>query len=170
MFLPLIQCAFPGVPWIFVYREPLEVLVSHANHRGAHMVPGVLEPAVFGWDAKPATERPLAEYGAEVLAEIGAAALAQAPGGHGRLVNYSQLPAAVWPALMRFWRVEFSPEATRQMLAGAKSNAKNPVLPFVADSLSKRQAASAELRALAQGRLGKIFQALETQRAAIGFA
>jgi len=74
------------------------------------------------------------------------------------------LPAAVWPALLRFWQVEFSPEATRQMFAAAQLNAKNPVLPFAA----KRQAASAELQALAQGRLGEIYQQLETQRAAAG--
>jgi len=167
-FLPLIRRAFPGVPWIFVYREPLEVLVSHANHRGAHMVPGVLEPAIFGWAAAPGAGRPLAEYGAAVLAEIGAAALAQLPSGNGRLVNYGQLPAAVWPALLRFWQVEFSPEATRQMFAAAQLNAKNPVLPFAAGRAAKRQAASAELQALAQGRLGEIYQQLETQRAAAG--
>src|SRR2546427_4873978 len=37
--LPLIRRAFPAVPWIFVYRDPVEVMVSQLNHRGVHIVP-----------------------------------------------------------------------------------------------------------------------------------
>ena len=29
--LPLIYRAFPDVPWVFVYRQPVEVLASHAG-------------------------------------------------------------------------------------------------------------------------------------------
>jgi hypothetical protein len=52
LFLPLIRRAFPDVPWIFVYREPVEVLLSHGRRRGGQMIPGVLEPGLFGWDAE----------------------------------------------------------------------------------------------------------------------
>lgn len=50
LFLPVIQRAFPEVPWIFVYREPLEVMVSQTRRRGGHMIPGALEPQLFGWE------------------------------------------------------------------------------------------------------------------------
>ena len=33
--LPLIRQAFPDVPWLFVYRNPVEVLVSQMKRRGA---------------------------------------------------------------------------------------------------------------------------------------
>ena len=39
--------------------------------------------------------------GARTLAAIGEAALAQIQTGGGKLVNYQQLPAAVWPAPRR---------------------------------------------------------------------
>ncbi len=39
--LPLILEAFPDVPWIFLYRDPTEVLVSHTTERGSQMLPGV---------------------------------------------------------------------------------------------------------------------------------
>ena len=40
--LPLIRRAFPNVPWVFVYRDPIEVMVSHLDRRGAHTIPGAL--------------------------------------------------------------------------------------------------------------------------------
>ena len=46
--LPLVARAFPDVPWVFVYREPVEVLASHARERGSQMVPGMLEPGLLG--------------------------------------------------------------------------------------------------------------------------
>ena len=38
----LILEAFPGVPWVFLYRDPLEVLVSQMNQRSAQMIPGTI--------------------------------------------------------------------------------------------------------------------------------
>ncbi len=166
-FLPLIQNAFPGVPWIFVYREPLEVMASHFNQRGAQMIPGVLEPELFGWDSATAGAMTLDEFGARVLAKICDAALARVENGNGKLVNYRQLPQ-IWPELMRFWRVEFPADETARMLAAAKLNAKNPVLPFAADSQAKRDSASAELRAVTRQWLDDVYQKLESQRAARG--
>src|SRR5215210_2699382 len=46
--LATLRRAFPDVPWVFVFREPLQVLVSQFRQRGAHMVPGALEPGLFG--------------------------------------------------------------------------------------------------------------------------
>jgi hypothetical protein len=169
LFLPLIQRAFPAVPWIFVYREPLEVMVSHHHHRGGQMVPGVLEPALFGWDAETIGRVALNEYGARVLGKICEAALAQVQNGNGKLVNYQQLPGAIWPELMKFWRVEYSGDERERMFCAAKWHAKNPVLPFEADGQAKRNSAPAELRALTQPWLAGVYQQLEAQRAAVGF-
>jgi len=170
LFLPLIQSAFPGVPWIFVYREPLEVMASHLGHRGAQMIPGVLEPCLFGWDLETAGRMTLNEYGVRVLAKISEAALAGVRSGNGRLVNYRQLPDAVWPALMDYWKVEFSGGETARMMDAALLNAKNPVLPFEADRQARRDSAPAELRAITRQWLDGVYQQLESQRLAAGFA
>jgi hypothetical protein len=170
LFLPLIQRAFPNVPWIFVYREPLEVMASHLGQRGAQMIPGVLDPALFGWDQETVGRMTLEEYGARVLAKIGETALAAVRDGSGKLVNYHQLPDILWPALLEHWHVNFSPDEISRMLATAQLNAKNPVVPFAADSQAKREAAPAELRALTQQWLAEVYQQLEAQRQASGFA
>ena len=169
LFLPLIQRAFPGVPWIFVYREPMEVMASHLGHRGAQMIPGVLEPGLFGWDAATASRMTLHEYGARALARMCEAALLQVQGGTGKLVNYRQLPGAVWPALMDYWQLNLSADATAQMLAAAQMNAKNPCLPFAADSQAKRDLSPAVLGPVVEQWLQPVYQQLESQRQAVGF-
>lgn len=169
LFLPVIERAFPGVPWIFLYREPLEVLVSHRSHRGPQMIPGFLEPALFGWDMPTARAMTLDDYGARALAKICEAALTQAQRGSGRLVNYRQLPALVWPALLQFWGVEFSPEESRRMLDAARLNAKNPVLPFEEDSQAKQRGAPEAVRVIARQWLEEVYGRLESLRRERGF-
>jgi len=169
MFLPLIQRAFPGVPWIFLYREPLEVMASAEKQLGGQMIPGVLQPSLFGWDADVVGRMHFSEYAARVLGRLCEAAHTHAQAGNGKLVNYRQLPTSIWPALMEYWRVEFSPDETAQMLASAQWNAKNPVLPFEEDSQSKRDLVSPEFRALTRQWLDGVYQQLEVRRQAIGF-
>lgn len=170
LFLPLIQRAFPGVPWIFLYREPVEVMASHLGHRGAQMIPTVLEPSLFGWDLPTIEQMVYNEYGVRVLAKICAAALAQAGSGNGKLVNYHQLPESIWPALMEHWQVKFPEAETARMRAAASLNAKNPAMPFEADSQAKRNSVTGELRALTQQWLEPVYQQLEAQRQAAGLA
>lgn len=170
MFLPLLQRAFPGVPWIFLYREPIEVMASAEQQLGGPGLAGVLPPALFGWDAGMVGRMQPIEYCARVLAKLCESALGPAQAGRGKLVNYRQLPAAIWPELLKHWNVEFSPDETAQMFGVAQLNAKNPAQPFAADSQAKRDSASPELRALTRQWLDEVYQQLEAQRLAHGFA
>ena len=167
--LPLIERAFPDVPWIFLYREPIEVMASHGRQLGGQMIPGVLEPGWFGWDDATVTQMARHEYGARTLAAICTAALARIKPGSGGLVNYRQLPVAVWPALLAYWQVEFSAEDQAQMLAAAVRNAKNPVLRFEPDSQTKRDSVSPEIRAVTQRWLSGVYEQLEVRREREGF-
>jgi hypothetical protein len=170
MFLPLIQRAFPDVPWIFIYREPLEVMASAQKQLGGQMIPGVLEPGLFGWDAATVGRMARYEYAVRVLGKLCETALAHSQAGNGKLANYRQLPASIWPALMKYWNLEFSTEENARMLRAAQLNAKNPVLPFEPDSQAKRDSVSAEMRQLTQQWLDGVYQRLEARRSATGFA
>lgn len=68
--LPMILEAFPATPWIFVYRDPVEVMVSHLGHRGYHMIPGTLAPELIGVDAGEAAGLAPEQYLARVLAAL----------------------------------------------------------------------------------------------------
>jgi hypothetical protein len=169
MFLPLIQRAFPGVPWIFQYREPVEVMASAMKQLGRQMIPGVLDASLFGWDAVTVGKMSLYEYTARVLAKLCAAALDQTQTGDGKLLNYDQLPSAAWPALMEHWQVNFSAEENRLMLDASQMNAKNPVLSFASDSEAKRKSVPPELRSLTQQWMDGVYQQLEARRRIQGF-
>ena len=71
---------------------------------------------------------------------------------------------------MEHWQVEFSADETAQMLAAAHWNAKNPFLPFEADSQAKRESVSPQFRALTKLWLDGVYQQLELRRQANGFA
>jgi len=166
LFLPLIQRAYPSVPWIFVYREPVEVLMSHSRQMGGQMIPGLLEPALFGWDAHAVSRMSLGEYGGRVLARIGEAALEQARAGRGRLVNYRQLPGVVWPSLMRYWGAVCPEEAPAAVARVCRFHAKNPALPFADDTEARNRAAPEGTRRFARQWLDGVYQQLEAQRLA----
>ncbi len=170
LFLPLIERAFPGVPWVFLYREPAEVLTSQTNQRGSQVIPGVLEPSIFGWKAQDVTHMSLTEYASRVLAKICEAALERVLAGSGKLLNYRQLPTAVCPKLTEYWKVKYLPGEVELMMNAAQFNAKNPVTRFENDTEKKRQAVTPEIQEASAQWIGKVFQQLEHQRLQQGFA
>ena len=130
------------------------------------MIPGVLEPALFGWDALSVSRMSLGEYGARVLATICEAALEQARAGRGRLVNYRQLPGEVWPALMRYWGADCLEQAPEAVARVCRFHAKNPKLPFAYDTAAKNRAVPEEIHGCARQWLDGVYQQLEAQRLA----
>jgi Nif11 domain len=166
MDLPLIQRAFPGVPWLFVYRDPIEVMVSHATMRGSQMVPGMIEPALLGLDASEIPRISLDEYCARTLASICGAAAQYGQAGDGRFVNYRQLPEVVWSSLLDFFGVTHTTVDVDRMRHVAQFHAKSPSTPFVGDASAKRHAATDDLRRLADQWVQRRYQRLiELQQA-----
>jgi hypothetical protein len=165
--LPLFERAFPGVPWVFVYREPVEVLASHQRKRGAHMVPGVLEPSLLGLEAT-AGPPPLEEYGARVLARICQAGLDawHTRSNPARLVSYRQLPQAVEALLQGHFGQQLTEEDLQLLRQAAARDAKNPVVPFEDDTARKEAEVTPGARALAGRLLQPLHEALERSRLA----
>jgi len=161
--LPLIRQAFPDVPWIFLYRDPVEVLVSHFSNRGAHMIPGVLTPTLFGMDVQTAFSLQPEDYCAKVLASICAAALQHHEDG-GRLISYRELPEVVPESLLKFFNLHYSDEEIAGVRAAAKRDAKNSSAPFQSDSQKKRDKASDAIRDAAEKWLYPIYEDLEAAR------
>jgi hypothetical protein len=159
--LPLIRRAFPEVPWIFVYRDPIEVLVSHGRMPGLQMVPGLVDPRALGLDPATIFELPQLEYRARVLAGIYQAATEHTPTLGGRLVPYHTLPGAIWDSLLSYFKIEHSADDVERLRQTAQRNAKRPTQPFADDTTDKQQAASAELRALADRWVRPHYERLE---------
>ncbi|MFP5260735.1 MAG: sulfotransferase family protein [Blastocatellia bacterium] len=164
----IIRQAFPDVPWVFAYRDPVEVLVSQIMRRGGHMVPGVLEPELLGMDYSSILQMRPAEYCARVLAQVCAAALEHRDGGEPMFINYRQLPEVVWSSLLDFFRVDHTAADIDRMRRVSQFNAKNPSLEFVDDAASKHSAAGPELRDAAGEWVMPLYERLEAARLSRG--
>lgn len=163
--LPLLLEAFPGVPWVFVYRDPVEVLVSQMRRRGVQSIPGVLEPALFGMDPGEAATLGPEPYTARVLAAIVRSVLESAAPG-GLLVPYEELPGAVPDRIAPHFGLAPEPGARAEMARLAEADAKNPRLPFAPDREGKRREASPEVLRAAAEWLEPPFSVLEERRRA----
>lgn len=164
--LPFIREAFPDVPWIFLYRDPIEVLVSQHRLRGSQMIPGIMDPRRIGLTREDLHDLSFDEYGARVLASTCSAVLTfdggKMPGG--RLVNYHELPGIFWGKLASFFDVRPSEEELALMHEAATFSAKNPVIKHEDDTGQKKRAANEGLRALADRWLNGLYQQLELAR------
>jgi len=162
--LRLILQAFPEVPWIFVYRDPVEVMVSQRRERGVQMVPGMLDPVMFGLDPRELWITRLDEYCARVLARLCESALEHHTLGGGMLLNFSELPGAVESQVVPFFGARRSESELALMREAAQFDAKRPGLPFEHDTATKQAEADLEIRELAEKIAGPAYARLEKER------
>lgn len=159
--LPLFRRVFPATPWIFLYRDPVEVLVSQMQQRGSQMVPEFVPPTLYGIDG--AHHMPADEYCARVLAKICRAAASETG---GLLVNYRDLPQIFWRGILPHFGVQPSKREREIMARPARYHAKSPQVEFAGDSEAKQRQATEAIRAQAERHLGEVYRRLEELRGA----
>jgi hypothetical protein len=160
---PIIRRAFPTAPWIFVYRDPVEVLVSQMRQRAASMLPAVMGSLLPGIDRREAILMKAEEYCARVLARICQAALDHHRDG-GMLVNYRQLPDAVYGPVNRFFDANWTTDEAERMRVASQLSAKSPFVVFADDSAKKNTEATQQVRAMAATWVIPIYDQLEAAR------
>jgi hypothetical protein len=158
-----IRRVFPEVPWIFLYRNPIEVMVSQLRERGSQMIPGSIEQILPGLDFIEAIQMPPEEYIARVLAQFCESAIEGAKNNNALLVNYNQLPEAI-DAIIEHFRVEYSTKDIEQIKRVAQFNAKSPGFSFTSDSEEKRKQASEAARQMTEKWLSPLYARLEKMR------
>jgi len=164
--LPLFRRAFPAVPWIFLYRDPVEVIVSQLRMPGAQMLPHGIGPNFHAIERSygPGTAE---DYFAQVLRKICEPAVAHLGEG-GLLVNYRELPEAVFSTILPHFGVASGAADRAAMMAATRFDAKVPGFDFAPDSAAKQRAASPAARAAAERWLGGLYGRLEALRAVPG--
>lgn len=158
--LPLLRRAFPDTPWIFLYRNPVEVMVSAINNPGMHLVPGLIGVTVPGIDPDAARQMPQAEYIARVLAALLHASLEHLGPLGGKAINYNHLPEAVTTSIAHHFGLTLCPAQIEAMNAITAFHAKTPCFNFEPDSESKRNAAGDDVLALCATLLDPLYEKL----------
>jgi len=157
--LAIFRRAFPDVPWVFLFREPVDVLASQLRRRGAHMIPGAVDPALFGIDPSLIAQMSQEEYCARVLAAICRSALAHR-GAQALFIDYRELPGAVVERILPAFGLECDAAERAAMEAAALRDAKNPVLPFTTQPDPTDRDVSPALRAAADRWVRPLYEEL----------
>jgi hypothetical protein len=131
--IPWVRSVLNDVPLFFLYRQPQEVLASHRRQRGLHMVPGLLPLAPLRV-AQALHAGDLEGHARGVLTAIFQSALASADTAGLQLLNYSQLPQAVWERVMPAMGLACDQAALTAVQARAQFHAKHGAQPFTGDA------------------------------------
>ncbi len=161
--LPLFRRAFPEVPWMFLYREPVEVLESHRTMPGIQSIPGFFGQDLFGIDHLFQPDD-LPGHLARFLAVICEPVVQLHASLGGLLVNYRELPAAIHTRILPHFGVDLDAEDRAAMDAASRLDAKKPHQPFTPDEAAKQKSATEAARAAAALHLSDVYRRLETAR------
>jgi hypothetical protein len=152
--LAFIRSVWQDVPWVFVHRHPVEVMVSNLRTVPEWMRADAqpeLAAAVCGVGAEEAASLGGEEFCARALGNFYAAA-AEGLGPRAMLVGYDELTAEKLLEVVRFFGVEpDDAEAARvRAVAGLYAKDATPARPFEPDGEAKRSAASPRVREMAE--------------------
>jgi hypothetical protein len=148
LFADVVSEAFPDTPWVFGVRNPVEVGVSIERRPPTWMRARQSPTNPFLPYARLHGNVDTAEtYFASMLAAFyGSVDAIQLE--RGLLIDYPELPDAVWGRVCPHFRLTLQPEACVRMQAASLLYAKSAfgeVREFVPDAHAKRAAASARL-------------------------
>lgn len=177
-YLPVFLTAFPETPWTFVFREPVQVLMSHFKGGPRHVSrakcaqyytrpPPIVQQKLRAnkhQHDKPSYE----EFCAAHFATLTETALKylQVPGSHGVAVEYSQLPDIMWTTILpRTWQIPISADGIASMKETAaqysKGRGSQAGITFEGDAEEKQEAAWEAVEKAAQSFLSGSYEKLQ---------
>ena len=165
-----IQRIWPNVPWVFLYRDPVETIVSNMRHRPSWLMDDDHRVLASIIDSTPEA---VAHMAAEELCARSIAGFFstahRVANDRALLLNYNQLSTAEISNVLSFFGVE---PAVAEMETIARqsqiySKAASGALAFVADAETKQQLATGAIREAAERWANKPYQLLEQKRLGI---
>ena len=162
-----IRRIWPNVPWVFLYRDPVETIVSNITS----VPPWLLDndrrvlASITGASPAAVAEMKIEELCARTIGSFYTTAERVADNS-GMLVNYNQLSVPVISSVLKFFKVDPSNEELEQIARGSRSYSKESsgTRTFVADTAAKQQLASDLVREVAETWAMKPYQQLERKR------
>jgi hypothetical protein len=160
---------WPHVPWVFLYRDPVETIVSNLRN----VPPWLLDndrrilASIIGATPGEVAEMKLEELCARTVGSFFSIAHRVAD-ANSMLVNYNQLSVPVISSVLRFFKI--SPAADElsaiERASRVYSKEASGTRAFVADSTAKRELASDLIREMAATWATEPYRRLEQKRLA----
>ena len=152
---------WPNVPWLFLYRDPVETIVSNMKHVPRWLIDKdhrVLS-AIIGDDARGMNREELC---ARTIGSLYSTAYNLA-NGNSMLLNYNQLSVPVIASVLNFFKVDLSSEELEAIARTTKAYSKEAsgTRAFVADADTKQRLASDLIREMSERWAAKPYQLLE---------
>jgi hypothetical protein len=155
---------WPDVPWIFLYRDPVETVVSNVNDPPTWLLDDdwrVLA-SIIGVSPAEVAAMSLEERCARSIGSFYSRAVALA-NDNSMLLNYNQLSIS---SVLEFFNVSPSPQELEAIARtrGIYSKEVSGTRPFVADADAKQKLASALIRKATDAWSNEAYQQLEQKR------
>lgn len=130
-----LRILYPGVPFILLYRHPMEVLRSQQRRRGIQSVPGMIEPGVFGFSEDMPGYYDLDKYMSDVLQSYFEKMIRFAGDPNSILINYNEGPMAGLEKILSATGISLPAAALKKMEDRAGFHGKYPGQLFLKESL-----------------------------------
>src|SRR5215213_8188768 len=151
--LERIKRIWPNVPWLFLYRDPVETIVSNIKDVPPWLVDNdrrVLA-AITNTAAEEVAEMSLEELCARTIGSLYSSAYNLA-NGNSMLLNYKQLSVPVIASVLNFFQVSLSSEELETIARTSETYSKEAsgTRAFVADADAKQKLASNLVREMSE--------------------
>src|SRR5215470_14387426 len=158
--LERIKRIWPGVPWLFLYRDPVETIVSNMNDVPPWLIDN--DRRVLSSIIGDTSEMGLAELCARTIGSLYSTAYNLA-NGNSMLLNYNQLSVPVIASVLNFFKIDLSSEELEAIARTGEVYSKevSGTRAFVADTETKLRQASDLIRELSERWAEKPYRNLE---------
>uniref|UniRef100_A0A7S2S3F9 Sulfotransferase domain-containing protein n=1 Tax=Eucampia antarctica TaxID=49252 RepID=A0A7S2S3F9_9STRA len=172
-YIDIARMAFPEVPWIFVYRDPVQVMMSHLKY-GPHRANCVRQLSIppthlktildgKGLTKKKMTPEHQCAIHLNTLCESAVSSLQSSP-SYGKAVNYNLLPGILVDSIVpEHFGVPLSSADRARIteISSTYSKGKGEAIEWKEDSSEKEKNASVEVKSAADLFLYESFRKLE---------
>jgi hypothetical protein len=134
-FYKQLRALYPQTPFILLYRRPDEVVRSQQKRRGMHAIPGLIEPALFGFE-NDVTQMNQDVYLGEVLDKYFQAFLQVIEQDSlATLINYNEGPVAMVETIARITDTHINDDEMEKIKSRAMYHAKYPEQIFSEEAI-----------------------------------
>ena len=161
--LERIKRIWPGVPWLFLYRDPVETIVSNMRDVPPWLIDN--DTRVLSAIIGDSGEMSLEERCARTIGSLYSTAYKLA-NGNSMLLNYKQLSVPVIARILNFFNVSLSSEEleTIARTSGVYSKEVSGTRAFVSDADAKQKLASDTAREMSERWAEEPYRLLEQKR------